>query len=260
MIYCFPLILLLQQIQYWIYFYSKECYNGFGENIEDYIKCNLCLFIFTVPIFFAVFFGMFNQTLKYHVQEASDCKVLGKKSNLYYIPEKYEILYIDFSLKGQSFLGYGCISSQNNASLELSKYNQATFFNYDDTDRDSVYYWRYGQVKLPSWMCISVDTDYEELLNKRKCYYYFYNVDSTQNNQAYENAQNRNDFIWSKSFAVVTFKELNVPFVDYMVFLGLVFCPLICSLGFFSILLGILFLDVLQTYLKKLKGIEQIIK
>ncbi|KAL4487670.1 hypothetical protein ABPG73_004930 [Tetrahymena malaccensis] len=217
MIYCIPIIAFLQLLQYLCFWKPKDnCFPCF-------LICNTCFFVISFALFVGIFLGIFNQTLQYHFQEVQECKVIGKFSTFllefpYYSSEKYSALYVDFQMDGQQFLGYGCLSSSTEETnpTGMFAHNPLIFQYYGQQQSYDSYKslpYEFSQVKLPSWMCIPFDTDYEELVKTKNCYVHFFNSGKGQTkDQAFLNSKNRLNVRDLQSFALISFKELNAPF------------------------------------------------
>ncbi|EWS73841.1 transmembrane protein, putative (macronuclear) [Tetrahymena thermophila SB210] len=236
MIYCLPIIAFLQLIQYILFWCPNE------NCLAIFLTLNICSFVISLGLFLGIFLGIFNQTLKYQFQEIQGCSVIGKFSTYFEeIPnsssEKYSILYIDFQMDGQKFLGYGCLSSesQGTSTTSIKSHNPLAFMHYGETHCDqgqcSAPY-KFSQVKLPSWMCLPFNTNYEDLIKTKNCYVHFYNsrIEKGQTqDQAYLNSKSRINVRNLEQFAFISFNKLNVPFSQYFTFLVFTFCPFISS-------------------------------
>ncbi|EWS73840.1 transmembrane protein, putative (macronuclear) [Tetrahymena thermophila SB210] len=253
MIYCLPIIAFLQLVQYLLFWNShKNC-------LKPFLILNICFFFISLCLFLGIFLGIFNKTLKYHFQEIQECSVIGKFSiNFEEFPslssEKYSILYIDFQMDGQKFLGYGCLSSESKDTTPTSyqQHNPLTFLYYGEQQcfqgQCSIPY-KFSQVKLPSWMCLPFDTYYEDLVQTKNCYVHFFNssIEKGQpKDQAYLNSKNRINVRDLEQFALISFNKLNAPFSQYFAFLVFTFCPLISSLN----VLFIGLIEYLDQYIK----------
>ncbi|EAR97843.1 transmembrane protein, putative (macronuclear) [Tetrahymena thermophila SB210] len=137
----------------------------------------------------------------------------------------------------QKFLGYGCLSSESNdySSTSIQQHNPLTFLYYEEKQCNqgacSLPY-KFSQVKLPSWMCLPLDTNYQDLVKTKNCYVHFFNskIEKDQpKDQAYLNSKNRINVRDLEQFALISFNKLNAPFSQYFAFLVFTFCPLISS-------------------------------
>ncbi|EAR97844.2 transmembrane protein, putative (macronuclear) [Tetrahymena thermophila SB210] len=236
MIYCLPIIAFLQLIQYLLFWCPYE------NCLTPFLTLNICCFVISLGLFLGLFLGIFNQTLKYQFQEIQECSVIGKFSTDFQefphlSSEKYSILYIDFQMDDQKFLGYGCLSSEtkDTISATIQTHNPLTFLYYGEQQCSqgacSLPY-QFSQVKLPSWMCLPFDTNYEDLVQTKNCYVHFFNsrIEKDQpKDQAYLNSKNRINVRDLEQFALISFNKLNAPFSQYFAFLVFTFCPLISS-------------------------------
>ncbi|EAR97847.2 transmembrane protein, putative (macronuclear) [Tetrahymena thermophila SB210] len=260
MIYCLPIIAFFQFIQYLLFWCPYE------NCLTSFLTINISCFVISLGLFLGIFLGIFNQTLQYQFEEIQECSVVGKFSTYYdeFPPlssEKYSILYIDFQMDGQKFLGYGCLSSQSQGttSTTIQQHNPLTFLHYGENHCDqgqcSTPY-KFSQVKLPSWMCLPFDTNYEDLVKTKNCYVHFFNsrIEKGQpKNQAYLNSKSRVNVRDLEQFALISFKRLNAPFSQYFAFLVFTFCPFISSTN-------VLFIGLIGQLEKYIKSITNQVK
>ncbi|KAL4454720.1 hypothetical protein ABPG74_021925 [Tetrahymena malaccensis] len=109
--------------------------------------------------------------------------------------------------------------------------------------------YKFSQVKLPSWMCLPFNTNYEDLVKSQNCYVHFFEDKREKGevkDQAYLNSKNRLNIKDQQQFALISFKKLNAPFKQYFIFLAFSFCPLIST----SNVLFIGLIGYLQKYIK----------
>ncbi|KAL4454722.1 hypothetical protein ABPG74_021927 [Tetrahymena malaccensis] len=162
-------------------------------------------------------------------------------------------------MDGQQFLGYGCLSSSTEETnpTGMFAHNPLIFQYYGQQQSYDSYKslpYEFSQVKLPSWMCIPFDTDYEELVKTKNCYVHFFNSGKGQTkDQAFLNSKNRLNVRDLQSFALISFKELNAPFNQYFCFLVFSFCPLISTTN----ILFIGLIGQLEKYIKKISNFNK---
>ncbi|EWS73839.1 transmembrane protein, putative (macronuclear) [Tetrahymena thermophila SB210] len=238
MIYCLPIIAFFQLIQYLLFWHPHQ------NCLAPFLTLNICCFIISLGLFLGIFLGIFNQTLQYQFQEVQECSVIGKFSTYFQeypkiSSENYSILYIDFQMDGQKFLGYGCLSSKSTVTSQtiIQTHNPLAFLYYGEQQcyqgQCSLPY-KFSQVKLPSWMCLPFDINQEDLAKTKNCYVHFFNsrIEKGQTkDQAYLNSKSRMNVRDLQQFALISFNKLNAPFSQYFTFLVFTFCPLISSLN-----------------------------
>ncbi|EAR97845.2 transmembrane protein, putative (macronuclear) [Tetrahymena thermophila SB210] len=159
-------------------------------------------------------------------------------------------------MNGQKFLGYGCLSSESQSTTIaiIQQHNPLTFLYYGEKQYYQGAYslpYQFSQVKLPSWMCLPFDTNYEDLVKTKNCYVHFYNsrIEKGQpKNQAYLNSKNRINVRDLEQFALISFNKLNAPFSQYFAFLVFTFCPLISSTN----VLFITLIGYIEQYIKSI--------
>ncbi|KAL4494496.1 hypothetical protein ABPG72_019906 [Tetrahymena utriculariae] len=197
------------------------------------------------------------------LDEAQSCKVIGRSSTFLQQSqtdeaEKYSALYVDFAINDQLYLGYGCLSLNSEILFPSNKSENIpwAFYNYNVSKCKKRlcpqhYQYVFSQVKLPSWMCLPFDINYEDLINLKTCYFYFYNneiLNGQTQGQAYLNSSQRKNIKEAKQFALISFKKLNAPYTQYFCFLAFTLCPFVTSMSAF--ISGLL--DLIETYIYKL--------
>lgn len=74
----------------------------------------LMIFIF-LPIFFGIYFGIFHETAKLTFEKVENCEMVGVFASNTHTVETYQIMYINFDYKGETYLGVGCSSKFYNS-------------------------------------------------------------------------------------------------------------------------------------------------
>ncbi|KAL4504017.1 hypothetical protein ABPG72_022647 [Tetrahymena utriculariae] len=90
------------------------------------------MFVICVPIFFGVFFAVFNPTASLEFTQVQNCQMIGQLRDWIEHYEKYSILYVNFEYEGKKYLGSACASNFYQAKTTSPFLPYKFYYKYDD--------------------------------------------------------------------------------------------------------------------------------
>ncbi|EGR29499.1 hypothetical protein IMG5_154450 [Ichthyophthirius multifiliis] len=242
--YCFPILFIYMFLHYFLFWYSQKELKRFYAFF--YIINIVQLIIFSV-IFFSIYFLIFYKVQQYDdFQKVENCQIQGKQSKNLSGNEQYSINYVEIEYEDIKYLGYGCMSNQNEQNkiiqnikpyykTQKKKTNtQAKTQNnnenqIDDQDEDSCLdIYTFSKVKIASWMCQSNNLEFQELIKPRSCYIYFFG----NKEKALENGINRQQIKDINDFILVSFNyPYHYPQNQFLCLIIFGYFPFIQSFG-----------------------------